>query len=125
MSAPASRQTSSDSGSSDPEGKLTITVMLVDDHPLVRAGLSALIGSTDDLTVVAEAAGGEEAIQFAGELGPDVILMDLSMPGMNGIEATRRVLEAPTGVVRRRAHVVPRPCSGRAGHSRPGPSGTC
>jgi DNA-binding NarL/FixJ family response regulator len=93
MSAPASRQTSSDSGSSDPEGKLTITVMLVDDHPLVRAGLSALIGSTDDLTVVAEAAGGEEAIQFAGELGPDVILMDLSMPGMNGIEATRRVLE--------------------------------
>ena len=68
------------------------TVMLVDDHPLVRAGLSALIGSTDDLVVVAEAAGGQEAVELAAEHAPEVVLMDLSMPGMNGIEATRRVL---------------------------------
>ena len=68
------------------------TVLLVDDHPLVRAGLSALIGSTDDLVVVAEAAGGQEAVELAAEHAPDVVLMDLSMPGMNGIEATRRVL---------------------------------
>ena len=66
--------------------------MVVDDHPLVRAGLSALIGSTDDLVVVAEATGGQEAIVLAAEHAPEVVLMDLSMPGMNGIEATRRVL---------------------------------
>jgi len=69
------------------------TVLLVDDHPLVRAGLTTLIGTTDDLTVVGEAAGGQEAVTLAADLEPDVILMDLSMPGMGGVEATRQILE--------------------------------
>ena len=77
------------------------TVLLVDDHPLVRAGLSALIASTDDLIVVGEAAGGEQAISMVADSEPDVVLMDLSMPGMNGIDATRRVLE-----LRPQTHVV-------------------
>lgn len=77
------------------------TVLLVDDHPLVRAGLSALIGSTDDLVVVGEAAGGEQAVELTMSHEPDVILMDLSMPGMDGITATRRVLE-----LRPATHVV-------------------
>jgi DNA-binding NarL/FixJ family response regulator len=77
------------------------TVLLVDDHPLVRAGLSALIDSTDDLLVVGEACGGEEAIEMTTELQPDVVLMDLSMPGMNGVDATRKVL-----ALRPQTHVV-------------------
>jgi DNA-binding NarL/FixJ family response regulator len=69
------------------------TVLLVDDHPLVRAGLTTLIGTTDDLTIVGEAAGGQEAVTLAADLEPDVILMDLSMPGMGGVEATRQILD--------------------------------
>jgi len=68
------------------------TVLLVDDHPLVRAGLTTLIGTADDLEIVGEAGGGEQAVARVGELGPEVVLMDLSMPGMDGIEATRRIL---------------------------------
>ena len=69
------------------------TALLVDDHPLVRAGLTTLISTTDDLEVIGEAAGGEQAVAMAGDHEPDVVLMDLSMPGMDGIEATRRILE--------------------------------
>jgi DNA-binding NarL/FixJ family response regulator len=71
-----------------------ITVLLVDDHPLVRAGLATLIGTTDDLHVIGEAAGGAESVIMAGELEPEVVLMDLSMPGMDGVEATRLILDA-------------------------------
>ncbi|MET3806735.1 DNA-binding NarL/FixJ family response regulator [Nakamurella sp. UYEF19] len=69
-----------------------VTVLVVDDHPLVRAGLAGLIDATADLRVVGAAAGGEEAVGRAVELQPDVVLMDLSMPGIDGVEATRRVL---------------------------------
>jgi DNA-binding NarL/FixJ family response regulator len=70
------------------------TVLLVDDHPLVRAGLTTLISTTEDLEIVGEAAGGEQAVTMAADLKPDVVLMDLSMPGMDGVEATRRILAA-------------------------------
>jgi DNA-binding NarL/FixJ family response regulator len=68
-------------------------ILLVDDHPLVRNGLRALLASVTDMTVVGEASGGEEAITQAAELQPDIILMDLHMPGLNGIEATRRIVQ--------------------------------
>jgi DNA-binding NarL/FixJ family response regulator len=71
-----------------------LRILLVDDHPLVRNGLRALLASVPELTIVGEAASGEEAIARATELLPDIILMDLNMPGVNGVEATRRILQA-------------------------------
>jgi len=65
--------------------------MLADDHAVVRAGLAQLLGTTDDLVVVGEACDGEEAVALARELQPDVVLMDLSMPGMDGTAATRQI----------------------------------
>ena len=90
-------------------------MLLVDDHPLVRAGLTALIASTDDLVVVGEASGGEQAIGLAVECEPDVVLMDLSMPGMNGVEATRGLLALQPGDPRGGADLVPRSGPGRRG----------
>jgi DNA-binding NarL/FixJ family response regulator len=69
------------------------TVLLVDDHPMVRAGLATLISTTDDLKIVGEAESGEQAVSMTGDLLPEVVLMDLSMPGIGGVEATRRILE--------------------------------
>jgi DNA-binding NarL/FixJ family response regulator len=71
-----------------------LRILLVDDHPLVRNGLRALLASVPDMTVVGEASNGEEAITQAAELQPDIILMDLHMQGLNGIEATRRIVQA-------------------------------
>jgi len=68
------------------------TVLLVDDHPLVRAGLTSLICRTDDLEIVGDAESGEQAVSMTGDLLPDVVLMDLSMPGIGGVEATRQIL---------------------------------
>ena len=72
----------------------SLRILLVDDHPLVRNGLRALLSSVTEMMVVGEATNGEEAITQATELQPDIILMDLHMPGLNGIEATRRILQA-------------------------------
>ena len=69
-----------------------IRVLIVDDHPHFRDGMRALLSSVSDLEVVGEARDGEAAISLAEKLQPDVILMDLGMPGVNGIEATRRIL---------------------------------
>ncbi len=68
-----------------------VRVMLVDDHNMVRIGLKAYFGTLPDIQVVGEAATGEEAVKLAGELAPDVVLMDLILPKMDGVEATRQV----------------------------------
>src|SRR5215208_3147171 len=67
-------------------------VVLADDHPLFREGVASLIGRTDDMALVGEVATGEEAVCLADDLLPDVVLMDLKMPGMGGTEATRRIV---------------------------------
>ena len=69
-----------------------IRVLIVDDHPLVRRGLTELFMGEDDIDVVAAVADGEEAITTTVATEPDVVLMDISMPGMGGVEATRRLL---------------------------------
>ena len=71
-----------------------IRVLICDDHPVVRRGLSALLSAADDIDVVGTAGDGEEAVAMTVELEPNIVLMDVSMPGMDGIEATRRVLDA-------------------------------
>ncbi|MRH88999.1 response regulator [Nocardia sp. SYP-A9097] len=71
-----------------------ISVLLVDDQRLVRAGLRMLIESTDDLRVIGEAADGVEAIRLTAELSPDLILMDLRMPGLDGVAATESIVRA-------------------------------
>jgi DNA-binding NarL/FixJ family response regulator len=69
------------------------TVLLVDDHALFREGLAALLSTQDGIEIVGEAASGEEALEKARELLPDVILMDILMPGMGGLDATRKIKE--------------------------------
>jgi DNA-binding NarL/FixJ family response regulator len=69
-------------------------VLVADAHPAFRRGMRAILGAEAGIELVGEATDGEEAVGLARELGPDVILMDLNMPGVTGIEATRRVLEA-------------------------------
>jgi DNA-binding NarL/FixJ family response regulator len=69
-----------------------IRVLIVDDHAIVRAGLAQLLRTTDDLELVGEAADGDAAVTSARELHPDVVLMDLSMPGTDGVQATARIL---------------------------------
>ena len=71
-----------------------IRLLIVDDQRLVRAGLRMLCESTEDIDVVGEGSNGAEAIRLAAELAPDVILMDLRMPGLDGIEATRQIVRS-------------------------------
>lgn len=69
----------------------TIRILLVDDHTVLRAGLKALLDSEPDMRVVGEASTGEEGVERAKQLKPDVVVMDLSMPGFGGMEATRQI----------------------------------
>lgn len=78
--------------------KQRIRLLLVDDHEMVRAGLRALFEGSDEMQVIGEAADGGDAVRLALELTPDVVLMDLALREMSGIEATRRIREANPGV---------------------------
>ena len=70
-----------------------LRVLIADDHTLFRYGMQGLLSTQPDIEVVGEATTGEEALALTGELQPDVVLMDIKMPGVSGIEATRRILE--------------------------------
>lgn len=72
-----------------------IQVMLVDDHELIRIALGKLLGEAQDINIVAEAGSGEEALDKARRIRPDVIILDVDMPGMGGVEATRRLTALP------------------------------
>jgi len=74
-----------------------ITVMLVDDHPILRQGLAGLLSLEDDIQVVGEATDGTSAVALAPQVRPDVVIMDLRLPGMSGSAATRQILAAAAG----------------------------
>ncbi len=77
---------------------MTIGVLLVDDHKVVRQGLRHLIEKEEDMDVLAEAPDGRSAVKLAGEVSPDVVIMDLAMPELNGTEAARQILARDPGV---------------------------
>lgn len=77
-----------------------IRVLIVDDHPMIRAGMRGLLEAVADFEIAGEAGNGEEAVKLAAELKPDVIIMDIVMPKLNGIEATRQIKQAsPTTAI--------------------------
>jgi DNA-binding NarL/FixJ family response regulator len=72
----------------------TVSIVIVDDHAVVRRGLRELISTISECETIGEAANGEEAIRVVNELRPDIVLMDISMPVMDGVEATRMIMAA-------------------------------
>ena len=77
---------------------MKIKVLLVDDHRIVREGIKSLIDSQSDMEVIAEASSGREAIRIVRKMSPDLVVMDVAMPDMNGIEATRHITSEFPGV---------------------------
>jgi DNA-binding NarL/FixJ family response regulator len=77
---------------------MTIRVLIADDHPVFRFGMKALLSTEKDIEIIGEAADGRETMKLAVELKPDVILMDINMPEVNGIEATRQILREHPGI---------------------------
>lgn len=78
-----------------------LRILLADDHPMFREGVRSVLESADDMTIVGEAATGEEVVRLSLELAPDVVLMDIRMPGINGIEATSQIR-----AVNRQIHIL-------------------
>ncbi|SEH13310.1 two component transcriptional regulator, LuxR family [Sphingopyxis sp. YR583] len=82
------------------EDRPPIRILIVDDHPVLRAGVAAMLGNQSDLLVIGEAGDGAEALEQFRSLYPDVVVMDLQMPGMNGVEATAAIrAEAPSAKI--------------------------
>jgi DNA-binding NarL/FixJ family response regulator len=85
---------------------MTIRVLTADDHSVVRSGIAAMIANEPDIVVVAEASDGAEAVTLYAEHRPDVVLMDLRMPRLNGVSAIRAICAEPSCGARRGAHDV-------------------
>jgi len=83
----------------EPNAVTPLRVMIVDDHQMIREGLCSILSEFDDLAVVGEASTGEQALELAGTLIPDVVIMDMHMPGWNGAESTRRILKEHPAIV--------------------------
>jgi DNA-binding NarL/FixJ family response regulator len=77
---------------------MSISILIADDHIILREGLRGLLEKEPDFSIVAEAGNGVDAVRLAGELQPDVIVMDIAMPEMNGMEATRRIIKANSSI---------------------------
>lgn len=73
---------------------MTTRILIVDDHPIVRSGLAGILSAEDDFEIVGEAGNGDDAVRLAAGLKPDVVLMDLHMPGLDGVGATKQILGA-------------------------------